>query len=76
MSALGQGLVLTLHLRSVLQYSEPPATWVVQVNTAVGMSLVVEGDSAVDECREICMISTFCHKLSVSCIVLLLHPTS
>lgn len=75
MSALGQGLVLTLHLRSV-PYSKPPATWVVQVNTAVGMSLVVEGDSAVDECREICMISTFCHKLSMSRIVLLLHPTS
>lgn len=75
MSALGQGLVLTLHLHNV-QYSEPAATWVMQVNTAMGMSLVAEGDSAVDECREICMISTFCRKLSVSRIVLLLHPTS
>lgn len=43
-----------------------------QVNAAVGMSLVVEGDSAVDKQREICMISTFCCKLSVSCIVVVL----
>lgn len=75
MSALGQGLVLTLHLQKV-QYNEPPATWVVEVNTAVGMSLVVGGDSAVDERRETCMISTFCCKLSISHTALLLHPTS
>lgn len=73
MSALGQGLVITLHLHNV-QSSEPPATWVMQVNTAVSTSPVAEGDNAVDECRGICMINT-CPKSSMSHIVLLLHPT-
>lgn len=52
-----------VHLHSVW-YDEPPVTWVVQVHTARGMSLVVEGDSTIDENREICMISTLCCKLS------------
>lgn len=51
MSVLGQGLVITLHLHNV-QSSEAPAMWAMQVNTAVA-----EGDSAVDECKGICMIN-------------------
>lgn len=58
MSALGQGLIITLHLHNV-QGSEPPPTWAMQVNTTVP-----EGDNAVDECREICRINT-CPKFCV-----------
>lgn len=64
MSALGQGLVITLHLHTI-QSSEPPATWAMQANTAVSMSPVAEGDNAVDECRDIYMIN-ICPKFSVS----------
>lgn len=71
MSASGQGLVLTLHLSNV-QCREPPATRVIQVSPAMGMSLAAEGDC--DECGEICMISTFCRKLGMSHVVRLLHP--
>lgn len=67
MSALEQGLVITLHLHNV-QSSEPPATWAMQVHTDVSMSPVAEGDNAVDEgiCRRgICMIN-ICPKFSMT----------
>lgn len=52
-----------VHLHSVW-HNEPPVTGVVQVHTARGMSLLVEGDSAIDENREICMISTWVANLA------------